>query len=106
MFNTLNTEESNATWIDGFALEHSIEAPDGSNDDVRSFPETLLIFADVSPADGEVSSDDRSCCSSGYKCVHCMRSLAGWAKDDCLSFFDGAIEFVDDHIKYCLRFSW
>lgn len=105
MLNAFNAEKFDVTWVDGFTFEHCTEASNCSNDDMRLFLEPLPILVNISPTNGEVGGDVRCCSSSGYKRIRRLCGLAGWAKDDCLSFFDGLVELVNDDMENCLRFS-
>ena len=58
LLNTINTEESYVTRIDGFTLNHSGDASNGSNYDMRPFLQLSPILLHVSPTHGKVGRDN------------------------------------------------
>ena len=106
LLNAINTEELYVTRVDGFTLNHVGDASSGSNDDMGSFLQPFPILVGVSPTYGEVESDGGRYGGSGYPGVHCLCSLAGWTQDDRLGPFGGAVQLVDNHVRYRLCFSW
>ena len=58
MLNSINAEDFDVGRVDGFTLKHSEDTSNGSDDNMRSLLQSLLILVDVGPTNGEVGCDE------------------------------------------------